>query len=121
MHSEHDGEKSLFQQKLPGADAILGLEQPPATPLLHIVQRIARRGLHDLQQVGLRVEGDHLAERACRRFLDKAAYDTLHLPARRVSCLRATSPQPPSFRQRSATAQERDDVPTVLFGAVRSS
>jgi hypothetical protein len=35
--------------------------------------------------------------------------DTLHLPARLVPRLRVTSPQPPSFRQRIATAQERDE------------
>ena len=34
--------------------------------------------------------------------------DTLHLPARLVPRLRVTSPQPPSFRQRVAAAQERD-------------
>ena len=35
-------------------------------------------------------------------------YDTLHLPARLVLRLRVTSPQPPSFLQRIAVAQERD-------------
>jgi hypothetical protein len=40
-------------------------------------------------------------------------YDTLHLPARLVPRLRETSLQPPSFRQRIATAQERD---ACLFG-----
>jgi hypothetical protein len=35
--------------------------------------------------------------------------DTLHSPARLVPRLRVTSPQPPSFRQRIATAQERDE------------
>jgi hypothetical protein len=34
--------------------------------------------------------------------------DTLHLPARLVPRLRVTSPQPPCFRQRIATAEERD-------------
>jgi hypothetical protein len=45
-------------------------------------------------------------------------YDTLHLPARLVPRLRETSPQPPSFRQRIATAQERDEC---LFGFLPSS
>jgi hypothetical protein len=35
--------------------------------------------------------------------------DTLHLPARLVLRLRVTSPQPPSFWQRIAAAQERDE------------
>ena len=74
VHAEHDGEEFLLQQKLPGPDAILGLEQPSATALLDIVQRITRRALHNLQQVGLRVERDHLTKRARRRFLDKAAH-----------------------------------------------
>jgi hypothetical protein len=34
--------------------------------------------------------------------------DTLHLPARLVPRLRVTSPQPPSFRERLATAEERE-------------
>jgi hypothetical protein len=41
--------------------------------------------------------------------------DTLHLPARLVARLRVTSPQPPSFRQRTAAAQERDEcLPGLL-------
>ena len=39
-------------------------------------------------------------------------YGTLHLPARLVPRLRVTSPQPPSFRQRIATAQEGDECPS---------
>jgi hypothetical protein len=39
--------------------------------------------------------------------------DTLHLPARLVPRHCVTSLQPPSFRQRIATAQERDEC---LFG-----
>jgi len=35
--------------------------------------------------------------------------DTLHLPARLVPRLRVTSPQPPSFRKRIATVEERDE------------
>ena len=45
-------------------------------------------------------------------------YDTLHLPARLVPRLRETSPQPPSFRERIATAQERDEC---LSGLLPSS
>ena len=56
LHAEHDREKFLFQRELVGVDAIVRLEQPPAAPLLHVVQRVARRALHDLQQVGLRVK-----------------------------------------------------------------
>jgi hypothetical protein len=44
--------------------------------------------------------------------------DTLHLPARLVPRLRVTSPQPPSFRQRIATAQERDEC---LSGLLRNN
>ena len=44
--------------------------------------------------------------------------DTLHLPARLVPRHRVTSLQPPSFRQRIATAQEREDVPSARFRAV---
>ena len=41
--------------------------------------------------------------------------DTLHLPARLVPRLRVTSPQPPSFWQRIAAAQERDEcLPGLL-------
>lgn len=54
--------------------------------------------------------------------------DTLHLPARLVPRLRVTSPQPPSFWQRIAAAQERDEcLPEVLpndlptFGTTHSS
>ena len=36
-------------------------------------------------------------------------YDTLHLPARLVPRPRVTSPQLPSFRQRIAAVQERDE------------
>jgi hypothetical protein len=45
-------------------------------------------------------------------------YDTLLLPARLVPRLRVTSLQPPSFRQRIATAQEREHVPSVQCRAV---
>lgn len=41
--------------------------------------------------------------------------DTLHLPARLVPRLRGTSSQPPSFWQRVAAAQERDEcLPGLL-------
>jgi len=42
-------------------------------------------------------------------------YDTLHLPARLVPRLRVTSPQLPSFRQRIATVQERDECLSTLL------
>jgi hypothetical protein len=55
-----------------------------------------------------------LCERITRMPFDKTRmYDTLHLPARLVPRLRETSLQPPSFRQRIATSQERDEC---LFG-----
>jgi hypothetical protein len=41
--------------------------------------------------------------------------DTLHWPARLVPRLRVTSPQPPSFWQRIATAQERDECLSGLL------
>jgi len=44
--------------------------------------------------------------------------DTLHWPARLVPRLRVTSPQPPSFRQRIAAAQERDEC---LSGLLRNN
>ena len=41
---------------------LLPLQHPnSATPLLHSVQRIARRALHDLQEVGLGVERQDVA------------------------------------------------------------
>jgi hypothetical protein len=57
------------------ADAILRLQQPPATALLHAVQRVARRPLHDLQEVGLRVQRQDVVKRSGRCALfDKATY-----------------------------------------------
>jgi hypothetical protein len=54
------------------------------------------------KQVALRAYHAHGGQRA-------EMYDTLHLPVRLVPRLRETSPQPPSFRQRIATAQGRDE------------
>jgi hypothetical protein len=41
--------------------------------------------------------------------------DTLHLPARLVPRLRVTLPQPPSYRKRIATAEEREECLSGLF------
>ena len=41
--------------------------------------------------------------------------DTLHSPARLVPRLRVTSPQPPSFRERIATAEEREECLSGLL------
>jgi hypothetical protein len=46
MHPEHDREEFMLQEKLFRSDAILRLQQPPATALLDTVQRIARGALH---------------------------------------------------------------------------
>jgi hypothetical protein len=94
MNAEHDGEKFLLQEELRGAHAILRLQQPPATALLDVVQRIARRALHDLQQVGLRVEGHNLAERTGGRFADEAGrrhrrYGTIRDLEEGAACARA--------------------------------
>src|SRR5688572_21864555 len=76
MHAEHDGEKVVLQQKLAGADAILCLQQPPATALLDPVQRIARRALHDLQEVGLRVQRQDVVKGSRRGALFDKATDS---------------------------------------------
>jgi len=73
LHTEHDREKLLLQEKLFRADPILRLQQPPATPLLHAVQRVARRTLHDLQEIGLRVQRQDVVKRSrCGALFDKA-------------------------------------------------
>jgi hypothetical protein len=56
-----------------------------------------------------KLNAEHITRAAIRM------YDTLHSPARLVPRLRVTSPQPPSFRQRTATAQERDECLSGLL------
>ena len=50
----------MLQQKIVGTDPIVRLQEPAAAPLLDVVQRVARRALHDLQQVRLSVSTHEL-------------------------------------------------------------
>jgi hypothetical protein len=56
--TEHHGKEFVFELKLIGADAIMCLQEPPATPLFQFVQRVARDGLHDVENVKLCVPRD---------------------------------------------------------------
>src|SRR6478672_7127464 len=75
MHTEHDRQEFLFQRKFVVVNTIVCLQQPATASLLDVVEGIACRALHDLQEVGLRVGTDHVPERSRRGcFLDEAGH-----------------------------------------------
>ena len=69
MHTKHHRKKFLFEQEGIVINAIVRLQQPSAAPLGHVVQRVARGALHDLQQIRLSVETDDIAKWSCARGL----------------------------------------------------
>ena len=52
--------------EIPGAHAILCLQQPPAGALPHVIQRVAPRTVHDLQKVGPTVQRQDVVKRSRR-------------------------------------------------------
>jgi hypothetical protein len=71
--AEHDSKELLLQQKVVRVDTVVCLQQPAAAALRDIVQGIACRALHDLQQTRLRVQRHHLAKCPADRGLSDEA------------------------------------------------
>src|SRR3954447_7659459 len=62
VDTEHDGEKLVAERELLGPDTILRFQQPPRASVFDVVQRIAGRGPHALEQKRLGVAGEQLAD-----------------------------------------------------------
>jgi hypothetical protein len=78
LHAEHHRQKLMAQLEILFVHPVMGHQQPPSASLLHVMERIARGGLHHLREEDLGVASHEIAECAAFPGLTPKIFD-VHL------------------------------------------